>query len=74
MLVHFNFFAGARFAKMQTLVGLMVVLKSYKVELGKGMPEDVDLDPRTFLTQPRTGIHLKYTKRDGCEGRKFRRD
>ncbi|XP_028162295.1 cytochrome P450 6B4-like isoform X1 [Ostrinia furnacalis] len=62
---------GLRFAKMQTLAGLLTILKKYSVELADGTPEKLQFDPRAVVTTPIGGIPLKFTPRDGWEQRTF---
>ncbi|XP_063833259.1 cytochrome P450 6B2-like, partial [Ostrinia nubilalis] len=62
---------GLRFAKMQTLAGLLTILKKYSVELADGTPEKLQFDPRAIVTTPIGGIPLKFTPRDGWEQRTF---
>nr|QLI62177.1 cytochrome P450 28 [Streltzoviella insularis] len=54
---------GMRFAKMQTMAGLITVLKKYRVELAKGMPRTVEFEPKTFVTISTSGINLKFISR-----------
>lgn len=57
---------------MHVMSGLIAVLNKYKVELADVMPQTLNLDSRTFLTQPKDqGTMLKLINGDGCEGRKF---
>ncbi|GBP17661.1 hypothetical protein EVAR_8656_1 [Eumeta japonica] len=51
---------GMRFAKMQALAGLVTILKKYRVELAEGMPEKLEFEPRSAVTQSKTGINLKF--------------
>ncbi|GBP17668.1 Cytochrome P450 6B7 [Eumeta japonica] len=51
---------GMRFAKMQMLAGLVTILKKYRVELAEGMPKTVEFEPRSVVTQSKTGINLKF--------------
>ncbi|XP_075983685.1 cytochrome P450 6B5-like [Anticarsia gemmatalis] len=63
---------GKRFSKMQVLAGLVTFLKTYRVELAQGMPENVEFDCRTILIQPKDqGLFLKAYKREGWEQRMF---
>ncbi|KAJ0172915.1 hypothetical protein K1T71_011091 [Dendrolimus kikuchii] len=62
---------GERFAKMQTMTGLLTLLKKYRVELAADMPRDITFDPSTILTSPKGGINLKMVPREGWEGRLF---
>jgi cytochrome P450 family 6 len=52
---------GARFAIYQTKIGLIKMLRKYKVETCEKTKPYV-IDPNTFLLAPKGGIHLKFTK------------
>ncbi|KAJ0172919.1 hypothetical protein K1T71_011095 [Dendrolimus kikuchii] len=64
---------GMRFAKMQTIAGLITFLKKYNVELADDMPAKVEFEPTTFLTVPTGGLNLKVTPREGWERRMYAR-
>ncbi|EFN81691.1 Probable cytochrome P450 6a14 [Harpegnathos saltator] len=55
---------GARFAVYQTKVGLIKILRYYKVEACEKTQIPYVIDPNTFLLAPKDGIHLKITKID----------
>lgn len=58
---------------MQSLAGLITVLKKYRVELTEGTPTKLTLKPEGFITTPTTKIYLKLTERDGSETRIYNR-
>lgn len=56
-------FSGARFAIFQTKLGLIKILRKYKVETCEKTLPYVN-DPKSFLMAPKGGIYLKITKLD----------
>ncbi|XP_017888037.1 probable cytochrome P450 6a14 [Ceratina calcarata] len=53
---------GARFAVYQSKVGLMTILRNYKVEVCDKTKIPYEIEPAAFLLAPKGGIHLKFTK------------
>jgi len=53
---------GARFAVHQTKIGLIKILRHYKVEICEKTPIPYINDPKAFLLAPIGGIHLKIIK------------
>ncbi|OXU29726.1 hypothetical protein TSAR_016158, partial [Trichomalopsis sarcophagae] len=53
---------GARFANYQSKIGIIQVLRNYKVEVCDKTCIPYVNDPRAFLLAPVGGIHLKFTK------------
>lgn len=58
-----------RFAKMQIAAGLITILKKYRVELAPDQKADLDLNPKSIVTQPIEGIRLNFIERDGWQSR-----
>lgn len=59
----FNFcFLGARFANYQVKLGLIMILRNYKVEVCEKTMIPYQFDPNLFLLGPKGGIYLKITK------------
>ncbi|XP_031628928.1 probable cytochrome P450 6d5 [Contarinia nasturtii] len=55
---------GMRMGKMQTKVGLVLMLQKFKYEMdAKHMGQDMEFDPKLFLLSPRFGVHLRVLKR-----------
>lgn len=55
---------GTRLGRMQSKVGLIAVLRKYRFELGDELlKRDMTLTPRSFLTTPEQGIHLRVKSR-----------
>ncbi|XP_029175227.1 cytochrome P450 6a2-like [Nylanderia fulva] len=53
---------GARFAIHQTKIGLIKVLRNYKVETCDKTQIPYVIDPKAVLLTPKDGIHLKISK------------
>ncbi|XP_014237778.1 cytochrome P450 6a2-like [Trichogramma pretiosum] len=53
---------GMRFANFQSKVGLVKILKNYRVEVCDKTPIPYVNNPKAFLLAPTGGIHLKFTK------------
>ncbi|KAJ8687377.1 hypothetical protein QAD02_023171 [Eretmocerus hayati] len=53
---------GARFANFQSKVGLIGILKNYKVDVCEKTCIPYVNNPRAFLLQPMGGIKLKFTR------------
>lgn len=62
---------GIRFAKMQTLAGLITFLKKYNVELADGMPTKVEFEPAMMSTISTCGLRIKANPRVGWEQRTY---
>lgn len=56
------FITGARFAIYQTKVGLMQILKSYRVDVCEKTTIPYVNHKSSFLLQPKDGIYLKFKK------------
>lgn len=55
---------GARFANYQSKVGLIKILRHYKVEVCDKTQIPYVFDPKSFLLAPTNGIHVKISKVD----------
>ncbi|XP_011862719.1 PREDICTED: probable cytochrome P450 6a14 [Vollenhovia emeryi] len=53
---------GARFAVYQSKVGLIKILRNYKVETCEKTPIPYVNDPKAFILSPLGGLHLKIIK------------
>nr|XP_033326768.1 probable cytochrome P450 6a14 [Megalopta genalis] len=53
---------GARFAVFQTRIGLIKILRNYKVDICEKTVIPYEVNPRTFLLAPNHPITLKVTK------------
>jgi len=53
---------GARFGNYQSKIGLITILKKFKVDVCPRTPIPYVTNRRRFLIGPATGIHLKFTK------------
>ncbi|XP_024883867.1 cytochrome P450 6A1-like [Temnothorax curvispinosus] len=53
---------GARFAVSQSKVGLVKILRNYKVETCEKTPIPYVNDPRALILTPKGGLHLKIIK------------
>lgn len=54
---------GMRMGKMQTKVGLILMLQKFKYNLNDKLKNrDMEFEPRHFLLQPRNGINLHISK------------
>lgn len=53
---------GARFADYQTKVGLIKILKNYKVDVCEETPIPYENNVNSFLLRPKEGIPLKFIK------------
>lgn len=55
---------GMRMGKMQTKVGLVLMLQKFKYELEDELKNrEIEFDPKIFLVSPLHGIHLKIQKK-----------
>lgn len=55
---------GIRLGKMQTKVGLVLMLQNHKYEFDDGLKKcEMELDPKSFLLTPRGGLNLNIFKR-----------
>lgn len=50
---------GARFGKIQTKLGLIALLRNYRVECCEQTEIPIILDKKNFLIAPKNGIYLK---------------
>lgn len=55
---------GARFAVYQTKVGLIKILRNYKVDVCDQTPIPYEYDPFSFILAPKNGLYLKFSKVD----------
>ncbi|XP_017798087.1 PREDICTED: probable cytochrome P450 6a17 [Habropoda laboriosa] len=53
---------GSRFANYQTRVGLITILRNYKVDVCEKTVIPYKSDPLTFMMSLKGGVHLKITK------------
>ncbi|XP_014481247.1 PREDICTED: cytochrome P450 6A1-like [Dinoponera quadriceps] len=53
---------GARFAICQTKIGLIKMLRNYKIDVCEKTQIPYEIDPKAFLLAPKNGIYLKMTK------------
>ena len=53
---------GARFAVYQSKVGLIKILRNYKIDVCEKTMIPYQIDPAAFLLAPKGGIYLKITK------------
>ncbi|XP_029053438.1 probable cytochrome P450 6a14 [Osmia bicornis bicornis] len=53
---------GARFAIYQTKIGLITILRNYKVDVCEKTSIPYEFHPAAFLLTPKEGIYLKFTK------------
>jgi len=53
---------GARFAVYQSKVGLIKILRNYKVETCEKTPIPYVNNPKAFLLAPKDGLYLKIVK------------
>lgn len=54
---------GMRLGKMQTKVGLVLMLQNFNYELEQNQKNvSLEFDPRHFLLQPQSNIYLKISK------------
>lgn len=53
---------GARFAVYQTKIGLIKILRNYKVDVCEKTVIPYKVEPKSFLLSPKGGIHLKISK------------
>lgn len=50
--------------RMQTKIGMIAVLRQYRVELGDELLDfELKISPKNFITAPTTGIHLRIKRR-----------
>lgn len=55
---------GMRLGKMQTKVGLVLMLQNFRYALeASQMNKELELDPKSFLIMPRNKINLVIAKR-----------
>lgn len=55
---------GMRLGKMQTKVGIVVMLQNFKYDLTDQLKKsEMKFDPNLFLLSPLGGLHLKVSKR-----------
>ncbi|XP_072756970.1 uncharacterized protein [Anoplolepis gracilipes] len=57
---------GARFAIFQTKIGLIKILRNYKVETCEKTQIPYVIDPKAFLLAPKDGIHLRIINQTYC--------
>ncbi|XP_076763525.1 putative cytochrome P450 6a14 [Xylocopa sonorina] len=55
---------GARFAIYQSKIGLITILRNYRVEVCDKTMIPYVIDPASFLVSPKGGIYLKFTKEE----------
>ena len=55
------FFLGARFGNFQTKVGIITVLKNYRLDICDKTTIPYKSNKRRFLLGPADGIYLKFT-------------
>ncbi|XP_011636073.1 probable cytochrome P450 6a13 [Pogonomyrmex barbatus] len=55
---------GSRFAVYQTKIGLIKILRNYKIETCEKTQKHYVNNPKAFLLAPKDGIHLKIIKID----------
>lgn len=55
---------GLRLGKLQTKVGLLMLLSKFKYELAKGTPDQLPLVPQPIIITPVGGLKLKISYRD----------
>ncbi|XP_078037572.1 cytochrome P450 6A1-like [Augochlora pura] len=53
---------GLRFARFETKLGLLTILRRYKVDICEKTKLPAEFDPNTFLLSHKGGIYLKMTK------------
>lgn len=56
---------GLRLGKMQTKVGIVLMLLNHRYELKS--KRDMEFDPKLFLLTPKDPIKLRIVKRTKCE-------
>lgn len=55
---------GMRMGKMQTKVGMALMLQKFRYELGPTLQnQKMDFDPKVFLLAPRVGVNLRVFHR-----------
>lgn len=63
ILFKFNeFISGARFAIYQTKIGLIKILRNYKVDVCSKTLIPYKYDPFSFILVPLGGLYLKITR------------
>nr|ABX64440.1 cytochrome P450 CYP6AE9 [Bombyx mandarina] len=62
---------GMRFAKMQSIAGLITILKKFRLELPEGAPTKIEFKPEAFVTTPKDLIKIKFLEREGWQQRVF---
>lgn len=55
-------FLGSRFVIYQSKIGLIKILRNYKVETCEKTPLRYISDPRAFVLCPKDGLYLKIIK------------
>nr|XP_046490458.1 probable cytochrome P450 6a13 [Neodiprion pinetum]XP_046490459.1 probable cytochrome P450 6a13 [Neodiprion pinetum]XP_046490460.1 probable cytochrome P450 6a13 [Neodiprion pinetum] len=60
---------GARFAVYQTKMGIIQILKNFKVSLCSKTKVPYDIDPTTFVLSARDGFRESGRRREGQEGK-----
>lgn len=53
---------GLRFGRMQSRVGLVMLLKNYRFEVSAKTPIPMEFSPITAVLSPVDGMHLKVVK------------
>lgn len=54
---------GIRLGKLQTKVGLIMMLEKYNYHLTENTLKELKMSPKTFLLAPEGGVNLKMTPR-----------
>ena len=58
----FKNISGMRFGLMQVKVGLITVVRNYKLSLSDGVPATLEIDPKGFVLTSKTPILLDLEK------------
>lgn len=60
----FHYFTGMRFAKLQSKIGIAMMMKNYTVELSEKTTVPLELHPQTIQATAKNGFWLKFKKRN----------
>lgn len=55
-------FVGARFGSMQVKIGLVTVLKNYRVFLSPNTPDQLEVHPETFVLHTTKPVYLRLER------------